>query len=268
MLAELALQVALQAGCSTDVADPALCSTVEVLGHRCRTFPKKRTIENTAKALRFVADRGLDGCEIDATRLRDGTVIVWHDATWRRVADPATLPKGLPTLVRDSTWEQVRSIRTKGGAKISTLGRMIYAAGRHDMDLVVEPKNTIADPATYVGMAERFGVDITFYQRPNQATCQINLIPPFAALGVPTGIKIPGSPDECPMTPAEVAAHGTFVAENAGAIDADLVDGYQAEGVTDVFAKVARPWHWAPVTEAGGHLIAQHPVDAARWTAR
>ena len=89
----------------------------KLIGHRCRTYDPAVTNEDTVAAL--IDTSGVAGawCEVDAWTLADGTVIIWHDATWGRVANHATLPARLQpsSRVKDATWAQVSQIRTKGG---------------------------------------------------------------------------------------------------------------------------------------------------------
>src|SRR6476660_7271114 len=66
-----------------------------ILGHRCRTYDPAVTNEDTVTALIDTSAVPAATCEVDAWTLRDGTVIIWHDSTWGRVSDHATLPVGM-----------------------------------------------------------------------------------------------------------------------------------------------------------------------------
>src|SRR3712207_6738775 len=105
------------------IAAPAdALSGSSLIGHRCRTYDRAVTNENTVVALQDTA-AGAPGayCEIDVYRISDGTFIVWHDPTWSRVANHATLPKEIaPTdRVVNATREQIAGIKTKGGAPVA-----------------------------------------------------------------------------------------------------------------------------------------------------
>ncbi len=261
----LVMQAALMAGCSDEVVDPAACETTPVVGHRCRTYAQSKTKENTVAALKYVARRGVDTCEIDVWKLADGRVIVWHDETWTRVADSWTLPAGLPKLVKHATWPQVKQIRTRGGARVPTLRRMVKAAGRWDVDLMIDVKNGVPDPADVLSHADSHGVLTQWYQAPNKATCNVNMIAPISEAGGVTGLKQGGG--ECARTPEEVAALGTFVAEAAKKITPELTAEYQALGVA-VYPKASRKSMWARMVDAGSALLTDRPVAALKWLAR
>jgi hypothetical protein len=131
----------------------------DLIGHRCRTGDSLYTKENTVAALRDVSTVPGAMCEIDVWRLSDGTNIVWHDPTWERVADPATLPDGVdPTdPVTQATSAQVSQIRTKGGQPVARLGWMIRAAGEYDVPLIVEIQNSISGEEWFVDYARQQG---------------------------------------------------------------------------------------------------------------
>jgi hypothetical protein len=172
----------------------------QLLGHRCQTKDPARTIENTVAALREVASvRGVT-CEIDVWELADGTVIVWHDNTWGRVADHSTLPAGIrPTdRVQNATWSQVRQIRTKGGQPVATLTAMIDASAQYQVPLVTEIRNSIPNPVQLVSYARQRGASVSYYQFPT-ASCGTGQIDKMYAAGARVGIKSIGS-QSCRVT--------------------------------------------------------------------
>lgn len=197
-----------------------------VLGHRCRTaYDPAATNENTVAALRDTA--GVPGaiCEIDVYRISDGTLIVWHDATWNRVADHRTLPAGVGPRDRivQATAAQVRQIRTKGGEPVPTLEEMIAAAGQYDIPLVVDIRNSLGTNASrLVTLANQRGADVRYYQLV-RSSCNTGQIDRFRAVGATVGIKLLG---QCPMTPAQIAAKGASFTQE---LSFRLTDAYLAE---------------------------------------
>ncbi len=234
---------------------------VQVVGHRCRTYPRHRTNEDTRVALRDTAE--LDGvwCEIDTWTLADGVRIVWHDNDWKRVADRSTLPKGLPTRVQDATWDQVRHIRTKGGERVARLRQMTNLAAWMQMPLIVEIKNGLGDLRNLASLD-----NVWWYQAPSPGSCRLGGIDALAAAGSVVGVKTsPG----CPMTPYEIAGHGSFVADRGEDLLADdgaLTQAYLDEGL-EVMPQLAGHDHADDLIAAGvTHLIVNRPRSAVNWT--
>jgi glycerophosphoryl diester phosphodiesterase len=186
----------------------------QILGHRCHLYDAAVTNEDTVSAL--IDDSKIPGtsCEIDTWKLADGTMIIWHDSTWGRVADHSTLPASIkPTdSVKNATWAQVKQIRTKGGQPVSTLDDMIAASGKYHVPLVVEIRNSVTNPTHEVQYATQHGAQVAYYQFPaaNCATGQINTM--YAA-GAKVGIKAIGS-TQCQVTPSLIQArHASFITD-------------------------------------------------------
>lgn len=203
-----------------------------VLGHRCRTaYPPADTNENTVAALRDTA--GIPGavCEIDVYRISDGTLIVWHDARWNRVADLDTLPPGVQRSDRivEATWAQVSQIRTKGGEPVPTLEQMIAAAADNDIPLVVDIRNSLRNNAPrLVDYANEQGADVRYYQLIRDS-CSTGLIDRFRTAGATVGIKFLG---QCPMTPAQIQARGaSFTQELSFRLTDAYLDDMNARGI-------------------------------------
>lgn len=194
-----------------------------VLGHRCKVYDRAVNNENTVRALMDL--RGIPGakCEIDAYRISDGTIIVWHDATWNRVADHDTLPTGVNPRDRivNATWAQVRQIRTRGGEPVPTLQQMITASAQYGVPLVVDIRNAIRNEAALVGHANQVGADVDYYQLV-RASCSTAHVDRFLRAGADIGLKFLG---DCPMTPAQIDAKGaTFTQE--GSFTGRITDTY------------------------------------------
>ena len=119
--------------------------------------------ENTVAALENAIRDGADVAEIDVQQLRDGTLVVLHDTSFRR-----TTGKALP--VQEATWEQVRRLDAGAsysaafaGEPVPTLRDMLGAAkGR--IGLMVELKGagggkgivqTVLDQIRQYGMEDQ-----------------------------------------------------------------------------------------------------------------
>lgn len=241
-----------------------LPADVTIVGHRCRTYPRERTNEDTAAALRAVAKLEGAWCEIDTWTLADGTRIVFHDTEWRRVADPDTLPAGLPKKVKNATWAQVKKIRTRGGEKIPRLERMLRLGARLEVPLVVEVKNTLGGITDLLDPAGLEGV--WFYQTPSPPGCRLRQIDSLAEDGATVGVK---TRTDCALSPEEIAEHGSFVADKASALladDAALTQEYLDLGLTVLPQKVGRTKSPALVEAGVRHLVVNHPSKAMDWT--
>jgi glycerophosphoryl diester phosphodiesterase len=241
--------------------------TFKVIGHRCRVYDRDVTVENTLEALEHVSRlRPRAWCEIDAWRIADGTLVVWHDATWTRVSDPATRPGDLPDRVAQATWQQVKKVRTRGGAKVPTLRKMIRRSGELGVQLVIEVKNGLPEPQRWTSFAAEQGARVRWYQAPSPTSCRLASIDALAELGAVTGVKT-DTTGACPMTPEEVAGHGSFVAEDTVRITAEVVEEYAAVGV-QVWPKRSNKSSWTRMLEAGvTRLIVPNPRQALRWQA-
>jgi glycerophosphoryl diester phosphodiesterase len=200
-----------------------------VYGHRCQAGDN----ENTVAALQYAG--GLAGvmCEIDATTIADGTVIAWHDATWRRVADPASLQRaGLAPgdRVRNATWSQVSQVRTKGGQPVARLIDMIDASGRFDVPLRVDMRNALTSPRDLVARATQAGADVAYYQLV-QSSCRTNLTDRMRNAGAVIGIKL--LPGGCQMTAATMQARGaSFTQQLSFNMTQTFIDDANRLGIT------------------------------------
>jgi hypothetical protein len=248
---------------STDPGQPG----DHVLGHRCRMYDRTVSNENTPVALADTA--GVPGamCEIDAVKIADGTVIVWHDNNWKRVADPNTLPAGVnpEDRVVNATWAQVSSIRTRGGQPVPRLQDMIDAAAQYDIPLVVEARNALPDPAGLVSYATGVGADVRYYQQ-LPMTCKTRLLDGFRAAGAKVGVKILSA---CPdITPAQLAdMHITFTQQVASSLTNQYLGDMNRRGIavgvlnggmTEAFAEDL-------VKRGVSRVLLDHPRDALTW---
>jgi glycerophosphoryl diester phosphodiesterase len=202
-----------------------------VLGHRCRTYETKVTNENTVEALRDTAEMPGAICEIDAITIADGTVVVVHDGTFRRVGKASTFPAGVTatTRVANTTWAQVSQIRTKGGQPIARLEDMIRAAGQYHIGLYVDMRNRLPNPSALVTLANQVGANVGYYQL-LQGNCSHANIDRMRAAGAPVGVKLLG---ECPTTPAQMQAMGATFTQQISFFmtDAYIADA-RARGIT------------------------------------
>jgi hypothetical protein len=241
-----------------------------VAGHRCRTYDDSVTNENTRAALIDTAGVAGAVCETDAWRISDGTVIVWHDVRWRRVADHESLRRvGIDPDDRivEATWEQVRQIQTKGGEPVLRMEQMIDLSAQYDIPLMVDIRNRLRSEAELVEYADRQGADVWWYGLIN-ASCLTRNVDPFLAADAPrVGVKILRS---CPLTPSQLEARGfTFTSEvsfrltdayladaNSRGIDIGVLDG--AETMTEERAEDL-------VARGVTRLLLDRPRQALTW---
>lgn len=70
--------------------------------------------ENTLEAFEAALDSGACWIETDVNTTADGVVVIFHDETLERVT-------GVPGLIAEMTWDQLRQIEFDGGYRIPTL---------------------------------------------------------------------------------------------------------------------------------------------------
>lgn len=208
----------------------------KLIGHRCHTYDAAVTNEDTVAALRDVAhDAPGAGCEIDTWKIADGTMIVFHDSTWNRVADLRTLPPGVSrnSLVKNATRAQVSQIRTKGGEPIATLEEMIDASAAYHVPLMVEVKNSVTNAPAIVGYARARSADVSYYRQPGKG-CAAAVLDPLHRWGAAVGLKLVSTSD---CTLANLQAKGiSFVTQHYSAVTAEGTQQMRAIGV-DVYAR-------------------------------
>jgi glycerophosphoryl diester phosphodiesterase len=224
------------------------------------------TNEDTVVALTDTA--GVPGatCEIDTWRIADGTMIVWHDSTWNRVADPATLPAGVAPsdLVKNATWAQVSQIRTKGGSPVATLAQMIDASGLRHVPLVVEVRNTVTQPASWVSYANAHAADVRYYRQPG-SSCATVVLDQLHAAGAQIGLKV-GQSTPCPMTPAQMQAKGvSFITIPVSKVTPAYTKELRGRGIATYASGAVRSNAKAVLSAGAAKLLVDRPRDAATW---
>lgn len=242
-----------------------------LLGHRCRIYDNAHTNENTVAALRSTAGIGGAACEVDAWTIADGTVVVWHDPTWGRVADPRTLPGGTApgSSVAAATWAEVRQIRTKGGARVPTLRRMIVAAGRYGVTLNVEVRNLLTDPDRWVAAAATEAADVQYYQLANRTTCTFGQVARLAEAGATIGLKLGGPSGPCQPTTKQIGATGAaWVTADAARLTTHYVTALHRRGVK-VYARGVDETNAGRLLETGAdRLLVNRPLRALTWSSQ
>lgn len=117
--------------------------------------------ENTVAALKTAIRDGADAAEIDVQQLRDGTLIVLHDAGFRRTT-------GVDLSVQDAAWPEVSRLDAGAsfspayaGEPVPTLADMLRAAkGR--VDLMIELKENGEDAGmerAVLDMIRQYGME-------------------------------------------------------------------------------------------------------------
>jgi len=90
--------------------------------------------ENTLPAFAHAAALGFTHVELDVHATRDGVVVVHHDATLERMT-------GDPRAIADMTWEDLRGVRTHGGAEIPRLADLFEA--QPDLFINIDTKSDL-----------------------------------------------------------------------------------------------------------------------------
>lgn len=239
-----------------------------VAGHRCRTYDRAVSNENTVAAL--IDTAGVPGavCETDAWRIADGTIIIWHDRTWRRVADHSTLPPGIgpDDLITEATWEQVSQISTRGGEPVLRIEEMIDASAQYDIPLMVDIRNRLSGAPGLVQYADERGAEVWYYGLIN-ANCLTRNVDPFRDAGARVGVKILRV---CPLTPAELEARGfSFTSQRtSGVTDAYLADANSRGievGVLSGAATMTEEQAEALVDRGVTRMLLDRPRQALDW---
>lgn len=237
-----------------------------VLGHRCRTYETKVTNENTVEALRDTSEVPGAICEIDSITIADGTVVVVHDGTLRRVGKASTFPAGVTTSTRvaNMTWNQISQIRTKGGQPIARLEDMIRASGQYHVGLYVDMRNRIPNPTSFVDLANQVGANVGYYQL-LQGNCTHKNIDRMRAAGAPVGVKMLG---QCPTTPAQMEAMGaTFTQQISFFMSDAYIQDAISRGITVGVLDRGMTEDRAEALAARGvsKFLLDHPKDALTW---
>lgn len=103
-------------------------------------------VENSLESLKAAKDAGADLVELDVMQTADGELVVFHDATLRRLA-------GDPREVAGMTLEELREIELRSGqftSTIPTFAEFVERASLLDMPLLVELKGS-ASRGDFVG---------------------------------------------------------------------------------------------------------------------
>ena len=264
-LALLATFVLATSGVLVSVAPADALAGNKLIGHRCRTYPPAVTNENTVAALLDTARVAGAWCEVDAWTIADGTVIVWHDSTWGRVAIHDTLPAGVEpsSLVADATWDQVAQIRTKGGRPVARLERMINLSGRHDVPLLVDIKNSLESPSTWVTLAGARGARVRYYH-PEGPGCRTTVLDEMREAGARIGLKLDRT-TPC-LSPEEMQARGmSFVNLPPVKVTSAYSDELRAHGISVYAGGAARANARTLLSEGAARLVVNRPHAARTW---
>jgi len=237
-----------------------------ILGHRCRTYETKVTNENTVEALRDTSEMPGAICEIDSITIADGTVVVVHDGTLRRVGKASTFPAGVTTSTRvaSMTWAQLSQVRTKGGQPIARLEDMIRAAGQYHIGMYVDMRNRIPNPSYFVNLANSVGANVGYYQL-LQGNCTHKNIDEMRNAGARVGVKLLG---ECPTTPAQMQAMGaTFTQQISFFMSQAYINDANSRGITVGVLDRGMTETRAEQLAAMGvsKFLMDHPKDALTW---
>jgi hypothetical protein len=192
-------------------------------------------------------------------------MIVWHDSTWGRVADHATLPAGVePTdQVKNATWAQVSKIRTKGGQPVATLESMIAASGQYHVPLYVEIRNSVPNPAALVSSARQHGASVSYYQFPS-ASCGTGQVDKMYQAGARVGLKAIGS--QCQVTPQLAQSkHASFITQYYQAATPTYTSQLRSVGCAFFAMGAAGTSAKNALANGAAKVMVNQPRTAATW---
>jgi glycerophosphoryl diester phosphodiesterase len=244
------------------------CHHIKAVGHRFREYSSSKTNEDTLKALKYIRAHGVRNFETDVWMSVDGHDFVWHDATWARVASPASLKKaGLDphSPVSQATWAQIKLVRTKGGQPVPSLRTIEKYAVQHHMLGKFELKWGLNDPAAEYKYVKSIGNPhyVTFYQVPHAETCAVDAVAAAHQAGFRVGLAQDVS---CKMTDAFFAAHYRYVELALSSITPAHVKHLHKLGVIVGNRDSATKSSWNKLVHAKvDFIIAPSPTALRKW---
>lgn len=125
LLFPLFLMVIIRTDNSTTISDPMIISH--------RGVSENNFIENTIAGILEAKNQGADMVEIDVYENADGTLILSHDPTPKRVA-------GVNIHISELRDQELENIILPNGEKIPTLTEALQVANMHNISLLIEPK--------------------------------------------------------------------------------------------------------------------------------
>lgn len=117
---------------------PTDLNKVQIISHRGEMA---NAVENTFESLMAAKEKGVDYVELDVQQLKDGTFIVYHDATFKRLTS-------LGSRVEDVTWDEIKDLelRDRGiSSKIPRFDEYLKVAKDIDQKLLIEVKTNPKD---------------------------------------------------------------------------------------------------------------------------
>lgn len=139
-------------------------------------WPNWKHLENSIRGIRKAARLGYDAIDLDILITKDGVIVVCH---WDRPMikdefhDPARRIS-IHAMVRELTWEQVKSLRAPGGFRIMRIETALAACARARIIAYLEPKDDprfAADaPWAYIkSVATKYGTKVRVRALPQNA---------------------------------------------------------------------------------------------------
>lgn len=267
------------------------CYTVLSYVHRGgETATSATTIENTLTAFQQSYVARNDGVEADLWPLQENgvkassNVLAYnHDRTVGRTIDAASLTSAgvanKNAQVITITPTQWNGLRTKGGAAVSTFQPVTQWACSQSTEFrtLNEIKYAFKDPSMVMQQIKTANCahQIWFYQAPNAAQgCSLKGLDALSAAstksGVVAGFGIKYLP-QCPMTPAQMRQHGTFVTADWQLLTPEWVAQLHAAGLNVMPNGSGGSDQWATLIRNGvgaswgDALITLDQHDLATW---
>lgn len=239
------------------------CKQLVIAGHRGKHYTAATTNENTIKAFKDAKKAGTTLMEIDSWNTSDGVPVVVHDQTWKRTIDPGTL-KDIPTKVNETTFAQVKTLRTKGGEKVPTLQQAIQWAGTEKVTLMVEIKWGFVNPEQVAGWVKQYKAKVWFYQSPHAKWHTLTGVEAMQQYGMVTGVKMQ---DYYWLTPQQLRDGGyTFAVMSQSKLTKKTIQAHHKLGIKLYPKNSSKKAEWRTMYKAGvDGIIASNPVKLAKW---
>lgn len=122
---------------------PSELEDIKIISHR---GVMDQAIENTYESLEAAHAKNADYVELDVQQLKDGTLIVYHDPSLKRLT-------GLNKKVGDVTWEEVEALNIRQNGMVSKIPRFdeyLEKSAELNQKLLVEIKTNPSDSPDFI----------------------------------------------------------------------------------------------------------------------
>lgn len=124
--------------------------SIKILAHRGASKYKE---ENTVESLEFAADMGADAVECDVTKLKDGTYVIFHDESLKRLT-------GKDIAIKDIGYEEMNKMLSACGRHLITFEELLEKYDRKVPILLHIKMTELEDD--FVSMVRSANIPIVF----------------------------------------------------------------------------------------------------------